>query len=166
MVISCRTAVLQNNFQCLRRNKNTKNEHTGIKRKKIWNKSKRKRVTSFNVHIVVIAFLLKIAPKLVGKWNVSFSSFIWKMKLFDKVFLWILRNFKEHQFWRTSVNGSYCRLFHNVSFIVFWFYVYSVWKICIILIITLSVKNKIKIYLLGQLKVAFHKNIIWERMQK
>ena len=36
----------------------TKNEQAGIKRKKIWRKSKRKRVSSFNIYIVVFAFLL------------------------------------------------------------------------------------------------------------
>ena len=40
------------------------------------------------------------------------------------VFLWILWNFKEHYFWRTSTNGSYCRHFYYVSFIVSWFYVW------------------------------------------
>ena len=57
LVTCCRTTVLQNNFQCLLlniqinapkdifrfvRNENRKSEHTGIKRKKIWKKIKRK----------------------------------------------------------------------------------------------------------------------------
>ena len=29
----------------------TKNEHAGIKKKKIWRKSKRKRVCSYNIYI-------------------------------------------------------------------------------------------------------------------
>ena len=65
----CQTATLQNNSQCLllniiinatrdifqflRRNKITKNEHAGIKRKRNWRKSKTKRVSSFSIDIVV-----------------------------------------------------------------------------------------------------------------
>ena len=46
-----------------------------------------------------------------------------KKRLIHRCFLWIVRNFKEQQFWRTSANGSYCRQFCNFSFIVFSFYV-------------------------------------------
>ena len=39
------------------------------------------------------------------------------------IFLWILRNFTEHLFRRTSATRSFCRQFYNISCIVFWFYV-------------------------------------------
>ena len=62
LVMSCWAVVWQNNSQCLLlntlvnatggifqfvKNENTKNEHAGIKRKKTWRKSKRKKGEQF-----------------------------------------------------------------------------------------------------------------------
>ena len=70
-------------FQFARQNKNTKNEHAQIKRKKIWRKSMRKRVSSFNVYIVVSAFLLQLAPKLAGRTSMlNVFIFFFNFKIF------------------------------------------------------------------------------------
>ena len=54
------------------------------------------------------------------------------------VFLWILQNFTEHLFWRTSVNRSYCREFYNNSVLILCLILYVQY----VYIITLSVKVK------------------------
>ena len=54
------------------------------------------------------------------------------------VFLWMLQNFTEHQFWRTSVNRSYCREFYNNSVLILCLILYVQY----VYIITLSVKVK------------------------
>ena len=54
---------------------NTKKEHTQITRKKIWRKSKIKRVSSSNIYIVVFAFLFQLAPNLLVEVTWDFFVF-------------------------------------------------------------------------------------------
>ena len=69
-------------FQLVR-NENTKNEHAGIKRKKIWRKNKRKRVSSSNIYIVKFEFLFQLAPKPAGRSLMKWFHFL----SFEKFFL-------------------------------------------------------------------------------
>ena len=97
MVISCWKAVLQNNSRCLLlnilinatryifqfvRNEDTKNEHKRTRRnqKKIWIKSKRRRVSSSNIYRCICISVLTSTNTCWLKLNrmFSFSSFIWK----------------------------------------------------------------------------------------
>ena len=43
------------------------------------------------------------------------SAILLKRDSNTDVFLWILRNFLEHLFWRTSANGCFCTSNHKVS---------------------------------------------------
>ena len=76
------------------------------------------------------------------KWQAWRPTILLKRDSNIGVFLWILRNFKKHQFWRTSASGSYCTQFPFIYsvLIYFWFMSNTVCIMCIISIIKLSIK--------------------------
>ena len=62
--------------------------------------------------------VLKIFAISTGK-HLCRSLFLIKFQAFRPVFLWILRKFQEHTFWRTSANGCFYRFRINISCFIF-----------------------------------------------
>ena len=91
----------------VRRNtKHKKDENTRTESKEIWKKSKRNRMSCFNIYIIVFAFLSSTVEVMVEvEWNVCFWN------TFDLLCLAATTFMKRFQEWSNNIRLTAFRLF-------------------------------------------------------